>query len=113
MPDQRSRPSLPRPDALHTVDQAAEVLGVPAAAIRRWRRAGKAMPAGMLRAAVPSGLQPLFHLEELGHLAAAYHRRSGREYSVVHEDDARLPGEPAAGASDALNEVHAALVGGQ
>ncbi len=54
------------------------MLDVPPALIRKWRHAGKAMPAGMLPAAVPGGLQPLFTLTELEPLASAYHERRRR-----------------------------------
>lgn len=66
---------LPAPDQLHTTEQAAVVLEVPASLIRIWRHRGKAMPAGMVPAAVPGGLQPLYKLAELEPLAAAYHAR--------------------------------------
>jgi hypothetical protein len=75
--------TLPRRDALHDTAQAAEALGVPAQVIRRWHRAEAAAPAGMQRAAVPGGLQPLWRLAELQPLAAAYlERRSRRRASA-------------------------------
>ncbi|HXH77300.1 helix-turn-helix domain-containing protein [Nocardioides sp.] len=70
--------TVPSPDQLHTADQAAEVLDVPAATIRKWARAGKAMPAGILPAAVPGGSQALYTLAELRPLADSYHERRSR-----------------------------------
>lgn len=70
--------SLPPPDELHTTDQAAEALNVPAALIRKWRHTGDAKPAGVVRASVPGGLQPLYMLEELQPLADRYHKRRRR-----------------------------------
>lgn len=67
--------SLPRPDALHTTEEAAAALDVPASLIRVWRHRGKAMPAGLLRGAVPGGLRPMWRLEELRPLAEEYRRR--------------------------------------
>lgn len=64
-----------RPDALHTTQDAARALDVPAGLIRVWRHRGKAMPAGLTPAPVPGGLQPLWNLAELRPLAEAYHRR--------------------------------------
>ena len=69
---------LPRRGDLHTTEQAAAALEVPAALIRKWRHAGKAMPAGMLRAAVPGGLAPLYQLTELEPLAERYHAQRRR-----------------------------------
>jgi hypothetical protein len=70
--------TLPRRDALHDTDQAAEALDVPAPVIRRWRRSGAAMPAGMVPASVPGGLQALWKLSELDDLAEQYHARQRR-----------------------------------
>ncbi len=67
--------TLPPRDQLHTTEQAAIVLEVPASLIRIWRHRGKAMPAGMISAPVPGGKQPLYTLAELEPLAAAYHAR--------------------------------------
>lgn len=64
--------TLPRCDVLHDTDQAAEALGVPAAVIRKWRHLGKVMPAGVMPAAVPGGLKPMWKLCELEDLAARY-----------------------------------------
>lgn len=66
---------LPPRAELHTTEQAAAVLDVPAARIRAWKRNGAAAPAGILRAAVPGGHQPLWRLAELEQLAEAYHAR--------------------------------------
>lgn len=66
---------LPRPGALYSAEQAAQVLEVPPALIRKWRHVGKVEPAGMLPAPVPGGLQPMYRLEELEPLATAYHAR--------------------------------------
>lgn len=79
--------TLPPRDALHTTEQAAEALDVPAHVIRQWKYAGKAMPAGMLRAAVPGGLQPLYYLTELEDLAARYHARNARRLGQHHSTD--------------------------
>lgn len=68
--------------ALHTTEQAAAALEVPAHLVRQWRRAGRAMPAGMLRAPVPGGLQPLYKLAELEPLAEQYHARNRRRRNV-------------------------------
>jgi hypothetical protein len=78
--------TLPRPEDLHTTDQAAQVLEVSPALIRKWRHTGKAMPAGMVRAAVPGGLQPLWKLAELRPLAERYHDHHRRR----HAGQARL-----------------------
>lgn len=70
--------SRPARDQLHTATQAAEILGVPAFVIRQWKAAGRAMPAGMLKASVPGGLQPVYTLAELEPLAEQYHARKRR-----------------------------------
>lgn len=66
---------LPSPDQLHTTEQAAVVLEVPAGLIRSWRHRGKAMPSDFIQGAVKGGWIPLFKLEELEPLAIAYHAR--------------------------------------
>lgn len=62
-------------DGLYTTAQAAATLSVPASLIRKWKHHKRAMPAGVVPAAVPGGLQPLYELDELRPLAEAYHRR--------------------------------------
>lgn len=66
---------LPPRTELHTTEQAALALEVPAQRIRAWKANGAAAPAGFLRASVPTGLQPLWRLEELEPLAEGYHAR--------------------------------------
>lgn len=66
---------LPPRDELHDTEQAARALGVPPQRIRAWKANGAAHPAGVMRAGVPGGLKPLWRLEELEHLAEAYHAR--------------------------------------
>lgn len=66
---------LPPRDQLHTTEQAAEALDIKAGTIRQWKRQGRAQPAGVLRAPVPGGLQPLWLLAELEPLAETYHAR--------------------------------------
>ncbi len=66
---------LPPRDELHTTEQAAAALGVPAVRVRAWKANGSAKPAGVVRAGVPGGLQPLWRLTELEYLAEAYHAR--------------------------------------
>lgn len=72
---------LPHRDNLHTTEQAAAALEVPAGLVRKWRHLGKVMPAGMVRAAVPGGLAPLYRLAELEPLAAAYHEHRRRRHA--------------------------------
>lgn len=67
--------TLPPPDALHDAEQAGAALGVPARRIRVWAREGKIEPAGMVKARVPGGRQPLYRLEEIRPLADAYRAR--------------------------------------
>lgn len=66
---------LPRPGDLHTTVQAAEVLDVPAAVIRKWAHRGQVAVAGYVHAAAPGGRIPLYYLDELRPLAAKYHAR--------------------------------------
>ncbi|GAA4120547.1 hypothetical protein GCM10022215_24300 [Nocardioides fonticola] len=74
------------PDGLHTTDQAAEVLGVPAGVIRSWRHTRRALPAGGVPAPVPGGLQLLWRLSELEPLATAYKARKGARHAVSDGD---------------------------
>lgn len=67
--------TLPPRTELHTTEQAAEALQVAAGTIRQWKARGQAAPAGVVRAAVPGGLQPLWRLAELEPLAEAHHAR--------------------------------------
>lgn len=67
---------LPPPGALHTTEQAALALDVPAALIRKWAHRGKVTPCGYLRAPAPGGRLPLYRLAELTELADRYHARS-------------------------------------
>lgn len=67
--------SLPPRDQLHTTEQAAEALQVKPGTIRQWKARGQAAPAGVVRAGVRGGLQPLWFLSELEPLAEAYHAR--------------------------------------
>ncbi|GAA4123301.1 hypothetical protein GCM10022215_29870 [Nocardioides fonticola] len=73
------------PDGLHTTDQAAEVLGVPAGVIRSWRHTRRALPAGALPAAAPGGHVLLWRLSELEPLAQAYLARKARK-AARHAD---------------------------
>jgi hypothetical protein len=67
---------LPRPEDLHTIEQAAQALDVPAARIRAWKSRGLVMPADYLPERVRGdGRRPLFYLEELRSRVEAYHRR--------------------------------------
>jgi hypothetical protein len=66
---------LPPRTELHTTEQAAAALGVRPGTIRQWKLRGQAAPAGVMRAGVPGGLQPLWRLAELEPLAEAYHAR--------------------------------------
>lgn len=68
----RPRP-LPRVEDPHDAEQAAQRLGVPAARIRAWHRAGKIAAHGYVSASVPGGRQPLFTLDEIRPLAERYH----------------------------------------
>lgn len=65
--------TLPRRDQLHTTQQAAEALGVPASLIRKWAHRGQVNPAGCFPAPVRGGLIPLYRLDELEDLAKRYH----------------------------------------
>lgn len=67
---------LPRPEDLHTTEQAAEALGIPAARIRDWKGRGLVMPADYLPEPVRGGgRRPLYLLEELRPRAEAWRRR--------------------------------------
>jgi hypothetical protein len=66
---------LPPSTELHTTEQAAQALGVKPGTIRQWKARGQAAPAGMMRAAVPGGLQPLWRLAELEPLAEEHRAR--------------------------------------
>lgn len=67
---------LPRPEDLHTTEQAAQALDVPAALIRKWKTRGQVMPADYLPEGVRGGgRRPLFTLDELRPRADAWHRR--------------------------------------
>lgn len=72
---------LPRPEDLHTIEQAARALDVPAATIRMWKARELVMPAEYMHERVRSKDKgqtqgrPLFYLEELRPRAAAYHQR--------------------------------------
>lgn len=67
---------LPRPEDLHTIEQAARALNVPAVSIRMWKTRGLVMPADYLPERVRGdGRRPLFYLDELRPRADAYHRR--------------------------------------
>lgn len=70
---------------LETKDAAA-LLKVPPRLIHQWRRAGKAMPAGLLRAPVPGGVAFLWHVAELEPLAAMYHASRSRRLAPKAPD---------------------------
>ncbi len=55
-----------------TTTQAAEILGIPAALISKWKHRGKVMPVGMLHGQGRGGQAPLYRLDELQPLAAQY-----------------------------------------
>jgi hypothetical protein len=63
---------------LYDAEQAAIKLAVPAHVIRQWRRAGRAMPAGLVPAEGRGGIRALYALAELEPLADAYHQRRRR-----------------------------------
>lgn len=71
----------PRPELLHTTEQAAAALDIPAALIRKWRHRGRAMPAGTLPAAAPGGRLLLWSLDELRPLADEYKQRQSARTS--------------------------------
>lgn len=67
---------LPRPEDLHTIQQAAQVLDVPADTISMWKKRDRVMPADYLPERVRGGKRrPLFYLDELRPRADAYHQR--------------------------------------
>lgn len=83
---------LPRPEDLHTIEQAARALKVPAGAITMWKKRGLVMPATYLpervrgKAKGETNGRPLFYLEELRPRADAYHRRR-----TPRQDDTSAP----------------------
>lgn len=68
----RMNGELPRPEHPHTTEQAAEALGVPAGAIRKWAHRRKITACGYLAAGAPRGAIPLYRLDELRPLADRY-----------------------------------------
>lgn len=62
-------------ERLYTTEEAARVLAVPPALIRKWRHREQAMPAGVLPGSAPGGRILLWRLEELHALADQYHQR--------------------------------------
>lgn len=67
---------LPRPEDLHTTEQAAKALDVPAARIRRWRHEGLIAASGYLADQLHGGKKrPMYYLTEIEPLAKAYHHR--------------------------------------
>lgn len=62
---------------LVTTEQAAFLLVVPPGVIAKWKHRGRITPVGLLRGRGVRGGQgvPLYRLEELRPLAAAYHAR--------------------------------------
>lgn len=78
---------LPRPEDLHTIEQAARALDVPSSTIRMWKSRGLVMPADYLPERVRGdGRRPLFLLAELRPRAEAYHRRQ-----TLRQDDTSAP----------------------
>lgn len=76
---------LPRPEDLHTIEQAARALDVPAARIRAWKARGLVMPADYLPERVRGdGRRPLFYLDELRPRSDAYHQRLATSDSDSH-----------------------------
>lgn len=65
------------PDGLVTALQASELLGVPAATIRKWKERGDVVQADSIPGRGRSGSTPLFRLEELRPLVLRYRRRTG------------------------------------
>ncbi|WP_460792409.1 hypothetical protein [Nocardioides maradonensis] len=64
---------------MYTAEQAGVLLDVKPSLIYQWWKAERAAPAGMLTAAVPGGLKPLFTLAELQPLADRYHAMKARQ----------------------------------
>lgn len=62
-------------DGLVSADQGAELLGVPASTIRKWKERGRVIQAGSIPGRGRSGEVPLYRLDELRPLAADYRRR--------------------------------------
>lgn len=63
------------PDGLYSTSQAAEVLDVPPATIRRWHREHKVEEQGRVPSRGRRGSEPLWRLQELQPMADAYHAR--------------------------------------
>jgi hypothetical protein len=61
------------PGGLVDTGQAAALLEVPAYLIRKWKQRGLAIPADVIPGPGRRRARPLYRLEELRPLAAAYH----------------------------------------
>jgi hypothetical protein len=71
--------TVAHPDALHTTEQAAAALEVPARVIRVWAHRKKIAAADSLPALRPGGRsRPLYRLDQLLPLAERYHSRKDR-----------------------------------
>lgn len=68
-----------------TTTEAAEALDVPASTIAMWKSRGRIAPVGLIRGPGRGGLVPLYRLEELQPLAAAYHQRRAEAESSRSE----------------------------
>lgn len=66
---------LPARGGLHSAEQAAVALDVPAATVRRWIRQGLAAHDDVLPSRGRAGQLKLYRLAELEPLADAYHAR--------------------------------------
>lgn len=71
---------------LVTTNQAAEILGVPASTISKWKHRELITPDGLLRGRGRGGTVPLYRLDLLRPLAESYHRRRSGVQRLVHCD---------------------------
>lgn len=86
----RSSPMIEHPRTGLTPVEAAEKLGVPRSAIDLWRHRGHIVPMGIIRGR--GRPTPLYFIEELEPLAAAYRERVERRATRGASDQSRPSG---------------------